>query len=114
MDKEIGLTTVQLIQSTLPTQSEFDEGEEFSFDRLHEWLTSQVAYLIDHDFKKLVESLYRIDVSENTVSNIMNGAPEELASQLASAILDRQLKKITSTSPCILFGFLPFSVADPK
>ena len=93
MDKETGLITLQLIQSALPTQSEFDESNEFSFDRLLAWLTQQVDYLIDHDFKHLVDALYRIDVAESKVSEILNGDPTKISNNLAQAILERQMKK---------------------
>lgn len=93
MDKETGLITLQLIQSTLPTQSEFDERNEFSFDRLLTWLTQQVDYLIDHDYKHLVEALYRIDVAESKVSEILNDNPSQVSENLARAILERQMKK---------------------
>ncbi len=93
MDKETGLTTLQLIQSALPTQSEFDERHEFSFDRLLDWLTIQVDYLIDHDYKHLVEALYRIDVPESTVTEILGGNVANVSRSLAQAILERQIKK---------------------
>lgn len=93
MDKETGLITLQLIQSTLPTQSEFDEHQEFSFDRLLDWLTLQIDYLIDHDYKQLVETLYRIDVPESTVTEILGGNVSNVSVSLAQAILDRQMKK---------------------
>lgn len=93
MDKETGLITLQLIQSTLSTQSEFDERGEFSFDRLLDWLTKQVDYLIDHDYKHLVDALYRIDVPESTVTQILEGNVANVSRRLAQAILERQMKK---------------------
>ncbi len=93
MDKELALTTLQLIQLTLPTQSEFDESQEFNFDRLLDWLSAQVTHLIDHDYKQLMEALYRIDVSEQAVSEILNDDPSLVSRNLARAILERQLKK---------------------
>lgn len=96
MDKETGLTTLQLIQSVLPTQSEFDERDEFSFDRLLEWLTIQVDYLIDHDYKHLVDALYRIDVPESVVTQILSGDVTHVSKSLARAILERQMKKAST------------------
>lgn len=93
MDKETGLITLQLIQSVLPTQSEFDKGKEFSFDRLLDWLTQQIDYLIDYDYKHLVDALYRIDVPESKVSEILNGDVANVSRYLAKAILERQMKK---------------------
>lgn len=93
INKEIGLTTLQLIQSTLPTQSEFDEDEEFSYDRLLQWLTHQVAFLIDHDFQRLIEALYRIDLPESTVAKTLSGDLANISNDLAKAILERQLQK---------------------
>lgn len=98
MDQETGLITLQLIQSALPTQSEFDKGEEFSFDRLLDWLTQQIAFLIDHDYKHLVDALYRIDVTESRVKEILNGNVAHVSRNLAQAILERQLKKAATRS----------------
>ncbi|MDW3193874.1 MAG: hypothetical protein R8G66_15990 [Cytophagales bacterium] len=93
MDKETGLITLQLIQSALPTQSDFDKGDEFSFDRLLDWLTQQIDHLIDYDYKHLVEALYRIDVPESKVAEILNGDVTNVSRNLAKAILERQMKK---------------------
>ena len=93
MDKETGLITLQLIQLALPTQSDFDKGDEFSFDRLLDWLTQQIDHLIDCDYKHLVEALYRIDVPESKISEILNGDVSNVSRNLAKAILERQMKK---------------------
>lgn len=53
-------------------------------------LESTINELIKNDFSKLVQILYRIDVSEAKLKNILNSNPNEDAGKLiAQVILER-------------------------
>ena len=53
-----------------------------------------VQYLLDHDFQRLVNAMYRIDLSESDFKEILATAPpEEIAISLARAIIERELVK---------------------
>ena len=60
-------------------------------------LAAFVNHLINTDFEKLVFLLYRIDVSESTIKQLLAVPSVNNAGQLiADAIIKRQLQKIES------------------
>ena len=85
----------QLIRNTFPIGDDFDPSMDHPFDHLHAKLTEIVKHLLDREFNQLLMILYRIDVSEEKVKNILElSPPDSLASDLAQAILDRQRQKV--------------------
>lgn len=53
-----------------------------------------IAYIndcINHDFNKLVQLLYRIDVSENKLKTILQSNPTEDAAKLIAAVIIERL-----------------------
>lgn len=69
--------------------------EENDFDRLEDFLTKQVNYLLDHDLNKLLNALYRIDISENQVKSLLqNSRQGEIARNMAKAIIEREKQKV--------------------
>ena len=65
-----------------------------SGDRLKQ-LTAAINDLISHDFVKLVQLLYRVDVSENLVKKMLQEHPTEDAGGLiATLLVERQVQKI--------------------
>ena len=49
-----------------------EEIERFEhYDALRNWLVENIAWLLDHDFERLLCILYRIDVSEEKVRNLI-------------------------------------------
>ncbi len=72
--------------------SELDDTSNLS--ELEAKLTKVVQYLLDRDFQRLVNAMYRIDLSESQFKEILATAePELVASSLAKAILNRELEK---------------------
>lgn len=67
-------------------------------DRLAELENSLSAYineLILHDFNKLVSLLYRIDINESKLKNLLQTNPDTDAGiMIAKMIIDRQLQKM--------------------
>jgi len=56
--------------------------------------TDLIAYIndcINHDFNKLVQLLYRIDVSENKLKTILHSNPTEDAAKLIAAVIIERL-----------------------
>ena len=85
----------QLIQKDLKLESGFDLNGSNADDRLTTELTQVVRYLLDHDFQRLLNALYRIDVSEQKVKEILSQAhPDQLAAELATEILKREQQKL--------------------
>ncbi|MFI5172750.1 MAG: hypothetical protein ACHQFW_10185 [Chitinophagales bacterium] len=65
-----------------------------SQDDLKIKLTEMIAYLMDHNFEKLLWILYRIDVDEEKAKSLLaKHLPEEAPAILAELIILRQLKK---------------------
>jgi hypothetical protein len=65
----------------------------------HDWLvkflTQQINYLLDHDFNRLLNALYRIDISENQTKEIIELTdPKEVAKNLAIAVIKREQQKV--------------------
>jgi hypothetical protein len=58
---------------------------------------SYINHLADTDLEKLVYLLYRIDVNENKIKNLLEGKSGNNAGELiAQAIIERQLEKVES------------------
>lgn len=68
-----------------------DEAEWFQL------FTGRIDYLIQTDFNKLVSILYRLDVSETKLSQMLKDFPgTDAAEIIARMIIERQREKIKS------------------
>lgn len=65
-------------------------------DKLHMWLTGEIRILLDLDFNRLMNILYRIDVSEEKVKKAF--AEDDPAFSIAGLIIERELKKVETRS----------------
>lgn len=64
------------------------------FQYLLDILTSQVAWLIDHDLERLKWILYRVDVNERKLQELLAAHPaSEAAGAMAKMIIERQMEK---------------------
>ena len=71
--------------------------EKISLAELEEMLATYINQLIQNDFEKLVSLLYRIDVSENKLKNLLQQYADENAGKIiAQLIIQRQQEKINS------------------
>jgi replicative superfamily II helicase len=69
--------------------------EKISFAELEEKLSAGINQLIQNNFEKLVSLLYRIDVSEKKLKNLLQGHANENAGKIiAQLIIERQLEKM--------------------
>lgn len=72
-----------------------DEVDDFEVIRKK--LIEEIQYLIDYDLNKLWNVLYRIDVFEKKVRNVIATTPHtEHAVHIANLIIERQQEKIIS------------------
>ena len=72
-------------------------SDKLSVSELEQQLTDHINHLINTDFEKLVYYLYRIDVNETKMKQLLQQEGGENAAQLiAQLIIDRQLQKIKS------------------
>jgi replicative superfamily II helicase len=69
--------------------------EKISFAELEEKLAASINQLIQNNFEKLVSLLYRIDVSEKKLKNLLQDHVNENAGKIiAQLIIERQLEKM--------------------
>lgn len=68
-----------------------------SFEELTDQLSQKINNLIETDFQKLVFLLYRIDINETKLMNLLKEHPDENAGNIiAELIIERQQQKIKS------------------
>lgn len=72
------------------------ESEDKSYEALYEKLANYLNHLMATDFNKLVDILYRIDISqEKAIVALAENAQEETSGQtLARLVIERQLEKV--------------------
>ena len=69
--------------------------EEFDEQKAVALITQALRQLLDKNLERLLQICYRIDLSENLLKKILaESPPEQLASDLAQALWDRQKQKI--------------------
>jgi len=68
--------------------------EQLSLEELREKLTVHINHLINHDFEKLVFYLYRIDINEAKMKQLLDQQNGEHAAELiAGLVIERQIQK---------------------
>lgn len=69
--------------------------EEKAYEELKQHLADRIAQMIDHSFDKLVNILYRIDVSEEKFKAVLKDyQPPEVPEKLAELIIERHMQKL--------------------
>ena len=87
---------IEIAQKLVVKDFNFEEpGLVFSnLDKLEYWLTGEIELLIDRDFHRLMNILYRIDVSEEKTK--MAFTHSKPAREIAKLIIARELQKVAS------------------
>lgn len=67
---------------------------EATYKELLQALAAAIAHLINNNFPALVHLLYRVDISEHKLKEVLRHNHNEPAVTIAAMIIDRQLKKI--------------------
>jgi hypothetical protein len=87
---------IELIQN-INKELAIELPEKIALADLEKKLAVHINHLIEKDFEKLVALLYRIDVSENKLKNLLHiYADENSGIMIARLIIERQLEKIKS------------------
>ena len=58
-------------------------------------LANVIQHLLDKDFERLINGLYRIDVSEEKVK-LAIASGEDIAEKVASLIIEREMQKVVT------------------
>lgn len=70
-------------------------NEKEQYERLKMLLSEKLRELIDFEFEKFVNILYRIDVNEEKVKSILAESPiKEATDRIAELIIERQHQKL--------------------
>ena len=86
----------ELIQ-TIITDFSINLPAEAGIDELREALSQYVNHLIVHNFTKLINLLYRLDVSEKKLQQwLLENTTEDAGKIIADLIIERQMQKIKS------------------
>lgn len=67
---------------------------ELSYQSLLTKLTRIVGYLLEKDFSKLLQVLYRIDIPEEKLKSALASDEAEPAIIISQMILDREMQKV--------------------
>ncbi len=86
-----------LINKDLDTQEDgmLIPGGHPDLNFLHEKLTLVINHLLENNFEKLLNAMYRLDVSERKFHEVLTGAePGEISSKLAELVIEREMQKV--------------------
>jgi hypothetical protein len=76
--------------SSLIPSNDFERLEEFK-----KYLTEKMRDLLDKNYNLLINTLYRIDISEKKLSELFSSRNKEIIPEkLADLIIERQIEKI--------------------
>ncbi len=79
----------------LKSELSIPANEEDSVEKMRSVLTVYINDLIEKDFQKLVNLLYRLDVNENKLKQMLKVKDSENAGEIiADLIIERQMQKI--------------------
>ena len=74
---------------------DFDINENLSENQLREVLVDAFAYLVDNDFPKLIQILYKADVDQYKLKELLETVEGKSSAEvIADAYITRQLAKI--------------------
>ncbi len=76
--------------------SEVITSEEFdNLSQLKKFLTKKIIELMDTNYEKLINILYRIDINEEKLKNLFASNNREfIPEKLAELIIERQIQKV--------------------
>ena len=90
VQKFISKDFIQNDYSSLIPNNDFERLEEF-----RKYLTEKMRDLLDNNYNLLINTLYRIDVSEKKLSELFSEKKKEsIPGKLADLIIERQIEKI--------------------
>ena len=93
-ENELALTTQLIVKDFSLEDTDLPEGIS-QIDELKAALKKIVSYLLDKDMSRLLMALYRIDVSETKVKQVLAVAePEKIADSITDLIIARELQKV--------------------
>jgi hypothetical protein len=88
---------VEEIENIMRSMLDMELQNKYTHEQLIAELSQHINHLLQTNFEQLVNLLYRIDVSEKKLKQLLKDFPKEDAGNIiASLIVERQLEKIKS------------------
>jgi len=98
MAKEEIIASNQLIAEVIGQLDNFKltlPGQIISLQELKKLLSEMINQLVSNDFSRLVSILYRLDISERKLKELLKTATDKSAGDIiAEMIIDRQIERI--------------------
>lgn len=74
---------------------DFDINENLTENQLREAIINAFAYLVDNDFPKLIQILYKADVDQYKLKELLETTEGKSSAEvIADAYINRQMEKI--------------------
>ena len=90
LQRSVSKDFVENDYSSLIPNNDFERLEEF-----RKYLTEKMKEMLDKNYNLLINTLYRIDISEKKLSALFSSKNKELIPEkLADLIIERQVEKI--------------------
>jgi len=90
LQKSVSKDFVKSDYSSLIPNNDFERMEEF-----RKYLIKKMKDMLDKNYNLLINTLYRIDISEKKLSELFSSKNKELIPEkLADLIIERQIEKI--------------------
>lgn len=84
-----------LAKRDLGLEEDFDFSSTEDVDeRLLAFLEMQISDLLDRDFARLLNALYRIDIPEQKVKEILANPAGNISATIAKAVIEREKQKV--------------------
>lgn len=73
------------------------QAVENPYERLLDFLEQQIRHMLDQDFAGLITAMYRVDIHEQVVAEIIEKSPpNQMARELAQVVIAREKQKVVS------------------
>jgi hypothetical protein len=94
IDKNITRVS-ELIIRDLNLEREKSILEIEHLDELREKLEKIIAYLLDNDFERLLNAMYRLDIDEEKFKIVVSGlSGKSVSKEITELIIDREVRKL--------------------
>ena len=83
------------VYSIISLNFELQKADVLTIDDVKRILGARIRELLDKNVERLVSIIYRIDLSQKKIDEIFkNESKDEIALQIADAVIERQLLKV--------------------
>lgn len=90
IQKSVSKDFIKTDYTSLIPNNDFERLEEF-----RKYLTAKMKDLLDNNYNLLINTLYRIDISEKKLSQLFSSKNKKpIPEKLAELIIERQIEKI--------------------